>query len=137
MSTSAKTLKAHLLRNLAGTAFLAFFGAVYELFSHDVYSYFMIYAFAIPLMLGVIPYTVLLIREKVPPETFLRLWSAAIATFSIGSAFKGVLEIYGTTNKLVCVYIAAGILLMGAALISARISRNRENNDQWQVVSDQ
>ena len=40
---------------LSVTVFSALFGAVYELFSHGVYSYCMIYAFAFPLLLGDIP----------------------------------------------------------------------------------
>ena len=40
---------------LTASVFCALFGAVYELFSHGVYSYWMIYAFAFPLLLGAIP----------------------------------------------------------------------------------
>ena len=60
MYTSAELLKKHLLFNLSGTLFLVLFGAVYESFSHGVYSYFMLYAFAIPLVFGVTLYAVLL-----------------------------------------------------------------------------
>ena len=45
---------------------LALFGAIYELFSHDVYSYYMIYAFAIPLLMGVLPYEAMLVFNKYP-----------------------------------------------------------------------
>ena len=38
-------LKTHLMFNVIGVIFLALFGAIYELFSHGVYSYHMIYAF--------------------------------------------------------------------------------------------
>lgn len=33
--------------------FCSLFGAVYELYSHEVYSFYMIYAFAFPLIGGV------------------------------------------------------------------------------------
>lgn len=36
--------------------FCILFGAVYELFSHEVYSYFMLYAFVIPLGGGALPF---------------------------------------------------------------------------------
>ena len=78
----------------------------------------MIYAFALPLVMGVIPYTMLLIREKQPSIHFLRLWSAAIAVLSTGCVFLGVLEIYGTTNQLVMAYPITGSLLLTAALAS-------------------
>ena len=73
--------------------FLALFGAVYELFSHEVYSYFMIYAFAVPLMLGVMPYALLLISRKVPGRAALIPWNSGIAALSVGCVFRGVLEI--------------------------------------------
>ena len=115
MFTSDKLLKRHILYNLIGAAFLAVFGAVYEAFSHGVYSYFMIYAFAFPLLLGAIPYTILMLNGKNPGWVFLNLWNSAIAAFSTGSVFAGVLEIYGTTNSLVTVYPIIGCAL---ALIS-------------------
>ena len=43
---------------------LAFAGAVYEYFSFGVYSYFMIYAFAIPLCLGTIPFMIKYMRSS-------------------------------------------------------------------------
>ena len=111
-------LKKHLLYNIIGTGFLALFGAIYELFSHEVYSYFMLYAFSIPLMMGVLPYAVLLLTEKYPDNSFLNLWNTAIATFSIGSVFAGVLAIYGTTNSLIIVYPITGIILMLISFVS-------------------
>lgn len=124
MSTSVKLpvnrntlLKTHLMLNVSGTIFLALFGAIYELFSHGVYSYFMIYAFAIPLIMGVLLYVVLILKGKYPRKSFLNVWNTSIATFSIGSVFQGVLEIYGTSNPLVIVYPAAGLILMGLGII--------------------
>ena len=108
-----KQLKKHLLYNIIGSAFLALFGAVYEIFSHGVYSYFMIYAFAIPLVMGVLPYAILLLKDKSPDNRFLKLWNTAIAVLSTGSVFAGVLAIYGTTNSLIIVYpIVGGILML-------------------------
>ncbi len=75
----------------------------------------MIYAFAFPLLLGALPYAILLLKDKNPGWVFLNLWNAAIAAFSAGSVFVGVLEIYGTTNSLVTVYPIVGCAL---ALIS-------------------
>ena len=114
-------LKTHLMFNVAGTIFLALFGAIYELFSHGVYSYHMIYAFGFPLIMGVLLYAVLILRGKYPRRSFLNVWNTAIATFSLGSVFEGVLEIYGTSNPLVIVYpIAGGILLIIGLIMLAR-----------------
>ena len=39
--------------------FCALFGAVYEMFSHEVYSYYMIYAFAFPLIGGTLLFQII------------------------------------------------------------------------------
>ena len=136
MCTSERTLKTHLLGNLAGTVFLALFGAVYEVFSHGVYSCWMIYAFAVPLVMGVIPYTILLIQNKTPERAFLRLLSAAISAFSTGCVFQGVLEIYGTTNKLVTVYPIAGGLLLTAAICSVLFRPHSRKTNEKERADD-
>ena len=129
MYTSDISLKRNLLGHIAGTVFLALFGAVYELFSHEVYSYFMIYAFAVPLMLGVMPYALLLISRKVPGRAALNLWNSGIATLSVGCVFRGVLEIYGTTNSLSVIYPVSGLLLLTAGLITGIVGLKRKQNN--------
>lgn len=115
--------------NLAGTLFLALFGAIYETFSHGVFSFYMIYAFAFPLVLGVTLYLVLLFVRKYPNRVFLNLWNSAIAAFSVGSVFQGVLEIYGTTNSLSVVYPAAGGILAASALASLAVTSLRKQTN--------
>ena len=112
-----------MLWNVAGSLFLALFGAVYELFSHGVVSYFMVYAFAIPLALGVLPYGLMLLSGNLPGERFLFFRNVAIATLSVGSLFKGVLEIYGTTNGKAVVYLIAGVLLLIISMIQNPLYR--------------
>ena len=129
MYISDISLKRNLLGNIAGTVFLALFGAVYELFSHEVYSYFMIYGFAVPLMLGVMPYALLLISRKVPGRAALNLWNSGIATLSVGCVFRGVLEIYGTTNSLSVIYPVSGLLLLTAGLITGIVGLKRKQNN--------
>ena len=122
-----KQLKLHLLFNIIGTCFLALFGAIYEIFSHEVYSYFMLYAFAIPLAMGVLPYSILMLKEKYPDRKFLNLWNTAIAIFSIGSIFAGVLAIYGTTNSLIIVYPIAGAVMVLLSLLSCLQNHHRSS----------
>lgn len=124
MSTSEIRMKKFLLQQLAATLFFAFFGAVYEAFGHGVYSYFMIYAFTFPLLMGVLPAVMQLIRGKAFDRVFLFFWTAAIASFSVGSVFRGVLDIYGTTNSLVVVYPVVGGILVLCAL-SCLLLRSR------------
>ena len=106
------------LWQLGWTAFLAFFGAVYEHFGHGVYSPFMIYAFALPLSLGALPWCALDLKpRRAMCEGAARLWDSGVLTLAVGSVFRGVLDIFGTTNRLVAVYPAAGaVLLLTGAL---------------------
>ena len=122
----------NLLGNAAGTVFLALFGAVYELFGHGVYSYYMIYAFAVPLVLGVLTYTILLISGKYPGRTALDLWNSGITALSIGFVFFGVLEIFGTTNSLCIIFPVSGTLLLAAGLTAeaVRMKKNKKERSQ-------
>lgn len=120
--THLKTAFTYLLISI----FVAFFGGIYEVFSHGVYSNFMLYAFAFPLVGGCLPFFALgmwsyIGNEKHPihfkaPNTFTRnLHHSGIATLTIGSVIRGVLDIYGTTNYLSNVYwiIGSGFLVAG------------------------
>ena len=109
MSISDMRLRCDLLRHLAGTVFLALFGAVYEHFSHG--------AFAVPLVLGAVPCALAIFRQRYPVRAGLGLWNAGIAVLSVGSVMRGVLDIYGTTNALIAVYPIAGCLFLGLGLL--------------------
>lgn len=100
------------------TLFCAVIGAVYEKFSHEVYSYYMIYAFVIPLTFGAIPLFALgLFGKKTPCRFSLNAWNSGVAALTVGSIFKGALDIYGTTNRLLIVYpIVAGALLLAGII---------------------
>ena len=119
------------------TIFCALFGAVYEYFSFGVYSYFMIYAFLWPLILGVLPFMIMgrkfddqyiKSEEKNASKAErqlgkgesdtgwcgpdLRFWHAGVATLTVGSVFKGIVSIYGTTSPFTVGYAVAGVLLL-------------------------
>ena len=94
---------------LLATIVCASFGAVYESFSHGVYSYYMLYAFMIPLLGGTLPFScVLYFRNKIPRPMARRFHHFGISALTVGCIFCGVLEIYGTTNHLVIVYFTVG-----------------------------
>ena len=102
-----------ILWDLLITLFCALFGGVYEAFSHGVYAYPMLYAFAFPLVLGVLPYLLLLnARKPYPSKALHKLYHAGVFTLTVGSLVTGALEIYGTTNSLCAVYWIAGSLLV-------------------------
>ncbi len=107
-------------RWLLATAGTVFFAAVYECFSHQVYSRAMILAFLYPLLGGFIPATLLMLaKAKLQPGEWTRsLWDAGIASLTLGSLFRGVLEIYGTTSRLSAVLPVLGWTLLALGLIS-------------------
>ena len=100
----AAVIRSYLLATLG----CALFGAVYEMFSHEVYSFFMIFAFAVPLLLGAIPFFLLRKRGKSFPGRAADLIHAGVAALTVGSILQGALEIYGTSNPLTLAHWAVG-----------------------------
>lgn len=94
------------------------FAAVYERFSHQVYSPYMIFAFLFPLLGGAFP-CLLLGRApgQQPGARSLCLYSSGIAALTVGSIFRGILDIYGSTSRLGLVYWLAGGGLCGLGLV--------------------
>ncbi len=100
------------------TVFTALFGGVYEAFSHGVWSGWMVYAFAFPLILGALPFGWIALRRKPHPRPWVcRLYHAGVAALTVGSVMQGILAIYGTTNQLTILYWIAGFALLLAAQI--------------------
>lgn len=121
MFSSAKAAgtacSASALGYLRAAALTALAGAVYEHFSFGVWSFFMVYAFAFPLLLGALPMARLARRGRdgIPAPT-RGLLAAGIATLTVGSLMTGALEIYGTENPLTLLYWpVGGALVLGAA----------------------
>ena len=79
----------------------------------------MIYAFAFPLAAGII-LMIVFMRGGQPGRAFLNLFNAASATAALGSLASGVVEIYGTENRLLIVYpVAAAVLLVASLAVLA------------------
>ena len=112
------------MKYLTASIAIAAAAAVYGLFSHGVYSYFMTYAFMIPMLFGAVPHLVAAMKgeelfadAKMPAAGELQL--AFIATLTAGSILKGVLDIYGTTNRLLTAYPVLAVIILAAALSAA------------------
>jgi len=100
--------------------FCGLISAVYEHFSHGVYSNYMIYLFAFPLIGGALPYAVLGLAPKIrcPSPASMRTFNSGVAALTVGSCIKGVLDIYGTSSSYQPIYWVLGIALIvvGAAI---------------------
>lgn len=126
MSTLDKIYRDNILGHMIFAIFIAVFGAIYEKFSHEVYSYYMIYAFMIPLCLGSFAYLLASKRAKKEPRNItISAWNAVVVTLTIGSIFQGILEIYGTTNRLVWFYPVAAIIFLLIAIGSKFLNNRR------------
>ena len=113
-------------RWLLATVGTVFFSAVYECFSHQVYSRAMILAFLYPLLGGLLPATLLMMKAELQPGAWARsLWGAGIASLTPGSLFRGVLEIYGTTSRLCAVYGLLGWTLLTLGFLSWTLELRR------------
>ena len=104
---------------LAAALFTAVLGHVYEHFSHGVYARGMFWAFLIPLIGGAALFGALsLIRPDAAPRGMeAALYHSGLCTLTVGSLFKGALDIYGTESGLSVVYTAAGVILISACAI--------------------
>ena len=132
-----RTGSADLLRS--GTAYLiasvlvAAAGWLYELFSHGVYSNYMVYAFMVPLACGALPDLIAAARgcrsKKRSDSAASGFRLAAVVTLTTGSLIKGILDIYGTTNRLLVIYPVIGMALAVAALL-AYAWQNRAVNEE-------
>ena len=87
------------------------FGLIYEIFSHGVYSVFMLGAFLVPLLFGALPLAFAMKKPILPGSMPLQLLGCSVLTLSLGSVFKGILDIYGTTNGKVLVFASLGGIL--------------------------
>lgn len=112
-------LQKHLIGSIIAALFCALFAAVYESFSFGVYSYWMLFAFVVPLLGCSLPYSIMVFRSKrIPGMAALRLWNSGIAVLTVGSIIQGVIEIYGTTNRLTLIYaIAGGIFCISGFIV--------------------
>lgn len=102
------------------TAVCLLFGIIYEHFSHGVYSPFMMYAFLIPLVLGLFTSIICLYLKPgyLPNRISTNLYNAGCASITIYSIIRGVLEIYGTTNELIKIYLLITILTLLGSVIN-------------------
>ncbi|MCR5153511.1 MAG: hypothetical protein K6B75_01565 [Lachnospiraceae bacterium] len=137
MSTSA--IKKRRIVYLGATVFTLAFGLIYEMFSYGVYSAYMVFAFLIPLCGFIVSeflrlifkkydkgradekavYKTPLLQKDLRAPFAYQLLSGAVIWLTLGFVYAGVLEIYGTTNKLMGVYWVIGILQVIAALTAA------------------
>ncbi len=97
-------------------SFLAL-GLLGGLLIHGTYSFFMTYAFAIPLLCWIVPGIMLYSRLPLKfPEISIVSYDAAIITCSLGLLITGLMRKFGTKSVFEIVFYALGIILLGISV---------------------
>jgi len=103
---STLDIKKEQIRFYIYTIFCILFTIIYQQFSHGVISIYMILSFIFPLTILI--ETNILKNINIKSHTLLK---SSIITFTLGFIIKGILDIYGTTNSLLSLYLIFGIIL--------------------------
>jgi hypothetical protein len=93
------------------TLFCIVFHAVYALFGHGVSSPYMTYAFVFSLVLGVAG-SVVLGQLHVHDRTAFHLYNAGVATLTVGSVLRGIIDIAGADTTYPVYYFVVGTILV-------------------------
>ena len=116
-------MKKELKKYLIFSSLCLVFACIYEMFSHQVYSMFMILSFLIPLIMGVGVYALLVKKHFLVNNISNSLYKMSLYTFTFGSIMKGVLDIYGTTNSKLVIYWIVGVIMLVVAIVWQIINR--------------
>lgn len=129
MSTCDRIFRIHWKIWVGVTIFVGIFSAVYEHYGRGIRSKPMIFAFMIPLLFGAAPAFFLARKpsaERITYESGIRmginLFCSGVATLTMGSIATGVVEIFGTTNRLLKYYIIVGGILLIIGAITGSIA---------------
>ncbi len=105
----------------------AVFSAIYEYFSHEVYSPWMVGLCAVPLLTGAVPAMAIARTRMHVSWTASQLWACAVLTLTLGCCFAGVLEIYGTTSPWLPLFFVISAALMLISVLSQLLERRTAN----------
>lgn len=91
---------------------------VYNIFSHGVYSNYMTFLFAWPLLLGFVPALMIALIPALcePSHLTKALYHAGLAAATVSSLLRGIFEIAGTSSPLQMplMYFGIGMMIVGA-----------------------
>ena len=93
------------------TLFCIAFNYIYSLFGHGVSSPFMSYAFVFSLVLGIVGFTVFGWLDLYNRIVF-SLYNAGIATLTVGSILRGIIDIAGADTTYPVFYFLVGTVFV-------------------------
>ena len=100
---------------LSATLAIAGIGSVYTYFGHGITSKYMTFAFVFPLAAGIICYIINALGLY--DRFFVNAMNASMATITVGSVVKGILEIAGATTKFLKIFWLLGIVIAAVGAI--------------------
>ena len=121
INPNKKRFKKTVISYILITVFFFAFSRIYEAFSFGETSVHMHYLFAVPLVGGII----LAILLKVLPylsRISLNLWNSAVAIFTTGTLFRGIVNLSGRSTTLDALYWYVGIGFVILTLLSIVIN---------------
>ena len=125
MNTRRTPVKIYMLTTL----FCIVFNYIYSLFGHGVSSPYMSYAFVFSLVLGVLGFTVIG-RLNLVNRTAFNLYNAGIATLTVGSILRGIIDIAGADTVYPAYYFFVGtifVVVSGVIYLYQWIQINQSN----------
>lgn len=123
-----KKLKYQIKKYLIISIITLIISLIYELFSHGVYSKSMLLSFLIPLLMGSFMYYIIYSHKKrFVYDLPSKIYNSSIITFLLYLFINGILEIYGTTNNILDIYLYLGfILLIISILLNIKFYKNKK-----------
>lgn len=117
LSTLNRNDKNRLIRYAAITLFCLVLFIVYSIFSHGVYSNYMTFLFAWPMLLGFVPSLLIAKVSSLsePSNLTKALYHAGLASVTVSSLLRGIFEIAGTSSpyQMPLMYFGIGMLVAG------------------------
>ncbi len=101
---------------LGVSIFVLIFSLVYSIFSHEVYSDYLSYAFLYPLIGGSVVYLCLHFTKKFSKWPY-NFYNAGLATITVGSVLCGVNEIAGADTLYYLLFYLIGWILVILSVI--------------------
>ena len=111
------------------STFIFIFSQIYEYFSHGVYSNFMVFAFLIPFIGLFTPSLINIFIKREISDSAKLSWKCGIATLTVGSLYKGVLDIYGKSGNFEMIYLTVGIALCIIAGVMTALGKIEKSVD--------
>lgn len=127
--TLERNNKIRIIRYGCITLFCLVVFLVYNIFSHGVYSNYMTFLFAWPLMLGLVPSTLIAFIPALQEPSHLTkaIYHAGLASVTVSSLLRGIFDIAGTASSYQMPLMYFGIALLVAGSISYMVSLRIRN----------